>query len=75
MLLSLEYQDGTTQQWHTGYYAGTAMLNMVELNKISPEEGTAHLSLIGEDGLIVDEVVCVDAVRVPLALDILLPRE
>lgn len=76
MKLVITYQDGSEQEWpNVGYTAGKAMLDMVETNKMSPMEGTAVLSLIDVDGILNDYVVAVDAVRVPLALDVLLPRE
>lgn len=84
MKLSLEYADGTSEQWYVGAIEGKALLDAIETNKITPSEGTADLYLIDDAdpatgdrlprnaGQVSDSVERVDPSRVGLALGILL---
>lgn len=74
MKLSLEHVDGTTEQYDVGYTAGKAVMDVIEVTKIGPG-GSADLYLMDEEGLIVDDVMGVDPVRVGLALEALFTNE
>jgi hypothetical protein len=70
MKLSLEYVDGTVQQWPVEYQVGQAVISLFDLLNAYADETTLYL--LDEYGEIVDEIEGVNPVTTPLVLDNLL---